>query len=185
MPDLVRFGVELRAEVAGDTLAGHAAVFDQVARVPGHYERLDRSAFDRVLETSDARFLVNHNPDHVLGRQGAGTLRLRTDDVGLAFEVDLPDTQIARDVRELVRRGDLDGGSFGFVPGDDTWTLAPDGVQLRTHTSIDRLLDASIVTYPAYAGTDMVLRALTFAAIPAGRSQLVRARARIREASDR
>lgn len=177
---MVRVGVELRAEITGDTLAGHVAVFGQVARVPGHYEALERSAFDAVLESSDARFLLNHNPDNLLGREGAGTLRLRTDELGLAFEVDLPDTAVARDVRELVRRGDLNGGSFAFVPGEDRWTLAPDGVQLRTHTSIERLLDASVVTFPAYQGTDMVLRALPFMAIPAGRSQMVRSRARIR-----
>lgn len=172
-----RFAVQLRAEVSEGTLAGHAATFKTVARVSGHYERLDRSAFDEVLKTSDARFLVNHDPSMLLGRQGAGTLRLWTDDDGLSFEVDLPDTQAARDVRELVRRGDLDGGSFGFVPGADKWERAQDGLQVRTHTSVKRLLDASIVTYPAYEGTEVALRQMDLTTRPlSGRSQLIRAR---------
>lgn len=174
-----RFAVELRAEVRDGTLAGHAAVFNTVAHVGGHYERLDRSAFEEALKTSDARFLVNHDPNMLLGRQGAGTLRLWTDDEGLAFEVDLPDTQVARDVRELVRRGDLDGGSFGFIPGADKWTRAEDGFQVRTHTSVKRLLDASVVTYPAYSGTEIQLRKMELAEVaPNGRGQLIVARHR-------
>lgn len=172
-----RFAVQLRAAVEGNKLTGHAAVFGQVAYVGGHYERLDRSAFNEALKTSDARFLVNHDPTLLLGRQGAGTLRLWTDDDGLAFEVDLPDTQPARDVRELVRRKDLDGGSFGFIPGLDKWDRAEDGLQVRTHTSVKSLLDTSIVTYPAYDGTTVALRAMNLTTVPLnGRSRLIRAR---------
>lgn len=175
-----RFAVEMRAEVSGNTLAGHAAVFGRVAKVPGHYEQLDRDAFDAALETSDARFLVNHNPDNLLGREGSGTLRLSTDSTGLAYELELPDTQLAHDVKVLVQRRDLAGGSFGFIPGLDKWERASDGLQLRTHTQIQSLLDASIVTYPAYQGTDVELRAMEITTRPhSGRSQLVRARARL------
>jgi HK97 family phage prohead protease len=179
---LQRFHVELRsASVEGNTLAGHAAVFGQVARIGGHYEQLARSAFDEVLRTSDTVFLFNHDLNQVLGRQSSGTLQLRADDVGLAFEVDLPDTAAGRDVRELVRRGDLKGGSFGFLPGEDKWERTSDGLQLRTHTSIAMLRDASVVTFPAYSDTAVSLRSIDLSVSPTGRSQLIKARARTRK----
>lgn len=173
-----RFGVELRAEVDGNRLAGHAAVFGVHARMPGHWETLERSAFDDVLAADpDCKALFNHNPSMVLGSTRAKTLRLGVDDVGLTFEVDLPDTSYARDLRELVDREDIRGCSFGFIPGDDRWSRAPDGRQLRTHTSVKELLDVSLVAYPAYADTDVSLRHADFGRGPTARGQLIRLRA--------
>lgn len=174
-----RYHAELRAEVRGDTLAGHAAVFGQLARLPGHWEQVARGAFDAALKDGpDVRALVNHDPNALLGRTRSGTLRLDVDDTGLAFEVDLPDTRAATDLRSLLERGDITGASFGFMPGTDEWTTAPDGRQLRTHTSIRSLYDVSAVTYPAYDGTSATLRSVVFPRASA-RSQLVRVRARL------
>lgn len=174
-----RLVAELRsAEVTGNTLTGHAAVFGQAAQIRGGYEALAPGAFDAALGRGDDTVaLRDHNPSLLLGRVSAGTLRLATDGDGLAFEVDLPDTSYARDLRALVARGDLAGASFGFIPGDVDPGLAPDGRQLRTHTSIERLLDVSVVTHPAYDGTDVTLRHLTFPGADR-RSQLIRARHR-------
>lgn len=181
MPDLSRFGVELRAQLSGNTLVGHAAVFDQTAKLPSHYERLAPTVFDAALGSSetDVRALMNHDPQKLLGRQGAGTLQLETDKRGLAFEVELPDTSYAQDLKELVRRGDLDGASFAFVPGEDEWDRAPDGLQRRTHTSAKLLLDVSAVTFPAYAGAGVALRHLEFGQPITARSQLIMARHRV------
>lgn len=175
-----RFAVEFRAEVTGNTLRGHAALFGPMAKLPQHYERMAPGVFDKVLkdEGTDVRALINHNPTLLLGRQSAGTLRLHADDRGLAFEVDLPDTSYARDLRELVARGDLTGASFGFVPGEDTWERAPDGRQIRTHTSIAQLVDVSPVTYPAYEDTAVALRHIEFTR-PSRADQLIRVRARV------
>jgi len=179
----VRIHAELRAaDVKGDTLSGHAAVFGQVAPIRGGYEAIAPTAFDEVLARGDdVVALRDHDPGLLLGRTSAGTLRLHKDADGLAFEVDLPDTSYAQDVRELVRRGDLRGASFGFLPGKDELGHAPDGKQLRTHTSISRLLDVSVVAIPAYDGTDVTLRHLTFDP-PAldRRTQLILARHRAR-----
>lgn len=158
-----RFGVECRAEVDGATLAGHAAVFGTLAKLPAHYEALARSAFDDALDAgTDVKALVNHDTSLVLGSTRAKTLRLEVDDTGLAFEVDLPDTTYARDLKELISRNDISEMSFGFIPGKDEWTRAPDGRQLRTHTSVARLLDVSPVSFPAYEGTEVYLRAMNF-----------------------
>lgn len=174
------FAAELRAEVSGNTLRGHAAVFGQYAPMPGHLEVLSRTAFDRALKDpkTDVRALFNHDPNMLLGRQSSGTLRLSTDDEGLVFELDLPDTSYANDLRELVKRGDLSGASFGFIPGDDEWTRK-DGQQIRTHTSVSALIDVSPVAFPAYSGTHVMLRSSQQLTTPSGaRSRLIRARHR-------
>lgn len=176
-----RIGCEYRAELRGNTLVGYAAVFDQAARIGGQYEAITRSAFDKVLGAkADVRCLVNHEPSRLLGRTSSGTLRLSTDDIGLRYEVDLPDTQDGRDLRTLVARGDLTGSSFGFVPGMSTRSHTPDGATLRSHSSVDTLLDVSPVTYPAYSGTDglVSLRSLDITPGQSVRAQLVLARHR-------
>jgi HK97 family phage prohead protease len=180
LPDVQRFGVQLRAEVTGSKLAGHAAVFDQAADMGGHLESLASTAFKRALDdpATDVRSLWNHNPDHLLGRQSSGTLRLGVDSEGLEFEVDLPDTSIGRDLRELAARGDITGASFAFVPDEDDWSTR-DGRRLRTHTSVGRLLDVSPVTFPAYEGAGVALRSFPTGRPSRVRSQLIRARARV------
>lgn len=183
-----RFGVELRSEVTGNKLVGHAVVFGQYAEVPGHLETLHRSAFDAVRADSatDVVALYEHDPAKLLGRQSSGTLRWSVDSEGLPFELDLPDTSVGRDVRELALRGDLNACSFGFVPGRDEWSQL-NGRQLRTHTSVTRLRDLSVVCFPAYQGTSVMLRSLDAASTPteSGRSQLIRARHRIRYRNER
>lgn len=174
-----RLGAELRSELAGDRLSGHAAVFGRLARLPSNYEAVGRSAFDGVLDSDDVRALVNHNPDNLLARSGAGTLKLSTDDSGLYFEIPkLPNTTYAHNLREQIERGDLNGMSFGFIPGTVAMSKAPDGLQVRTHTGVRRLLDISPVTYPAYDGTDVVLRHQTFDH-ESNRSRLIKARAAV------
>jgi hypothetical protein len=184
---LTRYGVQLRARIDGDTLHGHAAVFGQMARVPEGWESLKPSAFNEVLARTDCdvRALRDHDPKMLLGRQSSGTLRLDVDDEGLAFDVDLPDTSYAHDLRVLVDRGDLTGGSFGFIPGRHEDTKAPDGRKHRSHTSLSRLVDVSSVTFPAYDGAAVALRSVDFTAVPSNRSQLILARHRAHTRSTR
>jgi HK97 family phage prohead protease len=169
---LTRVDVQCRAELRGDKLGGYAAVFDETADlgVLGR-ERLARGAFDVALKNSDVRALYNHHPLYVLGRESAGTLRLHADEHGLEYEVDLPDTTYARDLRTLVERGDVTGASFGFVPGLHAWDSDR---QVRTHTSVKQLVDVSPVTFPAYTGASTEARSMT---VRRGRSQLIRLRA--------
>lgn len=183
MSTITRFGAQLRATITKNKLSGHAAVFGQVADVGPHYEELTRTAFDAVLENpdTDVRALRDHDASLLLGRQSAGTLRLGTDSEGLEFEVDLPNTSYANDLRELVERGDLDGASFGFIPRLDEWDVAPDRRRLRRHTSLAELIDVSAVTFPAYTGATVALRSKTFDVAPASRrSQLIQVRHRAR-----
>lgn len=179
---LKRYEFQCRAEIDGSKLIGHGAVFNQRAQVPGGYEQLSSFAFDEVLarDDTDATSLINHDPAYLLGRQSAGTLRLRTDGEGLVFEVDLPDTGYANDLKQLVARGDMTGASFGFIPNLDksTWTRASDGMQVHTINSVSYLRDVGPVTFPAYSGTGVALRSYDLDR-PSARSRLIRARARV------
>jgi len=181
---VVRRFASMRAEVRGNRLSGHAAVFGQYADLGSNLETLAPTAFDRVLKdpSTDVRALFNHDPSLLLGRQGAGTLRIGTDSQGLEFDVDLPNTSLGNDLRELVGRGDLDGASFAFLEGTADWTRSADGRPVQNHTSVSRLMDVSPCTFPAYEGAAVALRSLPSTTVPAAtrlRDQLIRARARV------
>ena len=116
-------GVELRTE--GDTLTavGYASVFDRLSsNLGGFCEQVKKGSFTSTLNQADVRALFNHEPDHLLGRSGAGTLRLVEDEKGLRYEVDLPPTTLGHDVAALLRRGDISGSSFGFRTITDEWS---------------------------------------------------------------
>ena len=88
--------LELRAadDDGHNTIVGHAAVFGADSlNLGGFIERIAPKAFRQTLrDADDVRALWNHDPNQVLGRTTSGTLRLHTDDRGLAFEVDPPAT---------------------------------------------------------------------------------------------
>ena len=157
--------VELRTDDEGNTvgLRGHAAVFNMDSHpIAGLFiERVAPGAFKRAItEEQDVRALVNHDPNIVLGRTKAGTLRLSEDSRGLAVDIDLPDTQAARDIAESVGRGDVDGMSFGFLVRSERWDEdGGEGLAVRTLLDVD-LFDVSAVTYPAYPQTDIGMRSV-------------------------
>jgi HK97 family phage prohead protease len=150
-------------------IVGYAAVYHRAAdpgtefvlyEDPGDgfrfVERIAPGAFDRAAREDDVRALFNHDPDHVLGRAKAGTLRLTVDERGLRYEIDPPDTQTARDVTESLRRGDISGSSFAFNIRGETVEKSPK-LWVRTLTDVD-LYDVGPVTYPAYKGTEAGVR---------------------------
>jgi HK97 family phage prohead protease len=161
---------ELRAVRASEpgklTLVGYAAVYDQKSEPIGgqFYEVVKRGAFRTALEgKDDVRALFDHQSSMVLGRAASKTLRLADDAHGLRVEIDLPDTQLARDLAVSVERGDINQMSFGFFTRDDKWVKekTEDGIQYWLRQLIDvELFDVSVVTYPAYPQTEIAKRSL-------------------------
>lgn len=119
-------------------------------------EQIAPGTFDETIAKNDIRFLFNHDPNFVLGRNTSRTLRLSSDAAGLKFEVDPPDTQVARDLMEMVDRGDVSQCSFSFQCLEDSWSEDRQGL-VRTLKKVT-LYDVSAVTYPAYPDTDVALR---------------------------
>jgi hypothetical protein len=157
--------LEVRAAGEGGSqkLVGYAAKFDVWSEdLGGFRERIQAGAFDKALEGDhDVRALINHDSNLLLGRTKAKTLRLSTDEVGLKMELDLPDTQVARDLATSIERGDIDQMSFGFwiKAGGALWDLDAEPAE-RTVTEVAELLDVSVVTFPAYPQTEVALRSL-------------------------
>jgi hypothetical protein len=141
------------------TLQGYGAVFNSLSEpLWGFREQIANGAFATTIQHDDVRFLFNHNPDHVLGRNKAQTLTLTEDEKGLRFEAKLPDTQFARDLAESVRRGDIDQCSFGFTVSNEEWNYEPEE-PVRTLREV-KLFDVSLVTYPAYQDTSASVRSM-------------------------
>jgi len=182
MIDVERRFVGLQTTITGKRLTGYAAVFNQRADIGGYYfESLAPTAFRSVLTSPDldVRGLFNHNPDKLLARTTNDSLRLSTDSHGLSFEMDLnDDIPSAAEVRAMVETGLITGCSFGFIAGEQDWSTH-EGRDLRTHVSVQALLDVSVVTYPAYQGTSVSLRSKPTIPAADGRTQLIRARARV------
>lgn len=139
-------------------LRGYAAKYNVLSEMMWDFqETIAPGAFDSVMG-DDVRALFNHDPNHILGRTVSSTLRISLDDVGLIYEVDLPDTSLAETVACAVERGDVTQSSFAFIVNEATWTEREDGTWLRTITSLKRLYDVSPVTYPAYPDATVGLR---------------------------
>jgi HK97 family phage prohead protease len=131
------------------TIVGHAAVFDKLSEnLGGFQERINKNAFDDVLD-NDVRAFFNHDPNHLLARSTSGTLRLSTDNEGLKYEFDVPDTTTGRDLLVSMKRGDITQSSFAFTVEDDSWEVE-NGMDVRTINKVKRLYDVSPVSIPAY-----------------------------------
>lgn len=153
--------IELRGDSQAPVLRGHAAVFNQLsADLGGFREQVAPGAFAEALK-DDVRLLINHD-GLPLARTASRTLTLAEDGRGLAIEASLDPTD--PDVQRLLpklKRGDLNQMSFGFrvLPGGQDWAKNDDGVVVRTLKKL-RLFDVSVVTFPAYAATDIAVREL-------------------------
>ncbi|MDA0010698.1 HK97 family phage prohead protease [Brachyspira hyodysenteriae] len=143
-------------------LRGYAIVYNSLSEpLYGDLfrERINRGAFTKSLLENDQVCLWGHDTRYVLGRKSAGTLILREDDKGLYFEVSLPNTTWARDLKESVDRGDIKQMSFGFKVVRDNWidnkdTLKEYGMPIREVEEIT-LHEISLVTFPAYTETNV------------------------------
>jgi HK97 family phage prohead protease len=154
---------ELRISTAADgtkTLSGHAIVFGvRSVNLGGFVEVVDPKAVSTSLRTQDILCLNNHNSSQPLARTSAGTLKLSTDSIGVAFtcSLDIRSTY-ANDLAISVERGDVRGCSFGFQTNKDTWTN-DNGTLLRTLNDIE-VFEISVCSSPAYKQTDVSVRSI-------------------------
>lgn len=171
-------GEEMRKSSDSLDFHGHPAVFDQATWIGpkrwGFYEVVDPGFFRDVLD-DDAAFLVNHDPSILLARNGK-TMTLSTDDSGLVTDAEWdssdPDAVMWAG---RVSRGDISQMSFSFTVSEEKWEEAEDGTETRTLLTCDRLYDVSLVTYPAYDGTDGAMRDSAAEVVKRHRGELVSA----------
>jgi uncharacterized protein len=152
--DVPEFRV-LREEGSLPKLRGHAALFNVEVDFGYFREMVAPGAFKNSIESGDdVRALFNHDPNLILGRNKAGTLRLSEDEKGLLSEIDPPDTQLGRDIVVSIERGDISQMSFGFYITSEE-VVRREGESTLYIIKEARLFDVSPVTYPAYESTDV------------------------------
>lgn len=135
-------------------IEGHAAVFGKrSADLGGFHETVAPGAFSKTIQEADVRGLWNHDPNYVLGRSAAQTLKLSVDSTGLLYQIDPPDTTWARDLLVSMERGDVSNSSFAFRTIKDDWGLDDEEYPHRSLLEVG-LVDVSVVTYPAYPDAD-------------------------------
>jgi HK97 family phage prohead protease len=154
--------VEYRAAGSGPgVLFGYAASFNKYSQnLGGFVEQVAPGAFAKSLGDNLAVLCrYNHDDNYLLGTTEAQTLRLVPDDIGLGYEVDLPDTSSGKDVSVLAKRGDVRYSSFAFYTLEDEWSVTEQGFPLRTLLSV-QLVDVAPVNSPAYLDSTAGMRSL-------------------------
>jgi len=157
----IRAGIpaEIRSDADGIKVEGYAAVFGEETDIGGMFrEVIERGAFKDAIGRDDVVFLINHE-GLPLARTRSGTLKLSEDDHGLKIETMLdPDDPDVKSIAGKMKRGDLDKMSFAFYPEVQEWDEEGE-IPLRTIKKAS-LHDVSVVTSPAYSGTEIALRSL-------------------------
>ena len=170
--ELRAFNFEVRAEQDekhGNILTGRPIVYDQRTDLGWYDEIIEQGA---LMDTDlrDVRFLVNHNTDMIpLARSrnnnANSTMQMSIDEEGMLIRVDLDveNNAEAKSLYSAIERGDLDGMSFMFTVDGDKWDDIESEHPTRTITKIQRVMEVSAVTFPAYEQTSISARGLDVA----------------------
>lgn len=154
---------EVRADKAGGTISGHAAVFNSDSLdLGGFIEQIRPGAFSRSLRNAKEKpvedmihVFWSHDPAQPLASTRSGKLKLTEDDRGLRFE--FPSSRLTPAQLEAIEDGDM-RMSFGFYTKKDEWTRgAPGNPDRRTLLDVD-LFEISPVSKPAYPDTKVAVR---------------------------
>lgn len=149
----------IRRDVESGTrqLSGYAVAFNQPSQPLPFTEYISPHAFDDV-DFSQVRLLYAHDFNNILARVDSGTLSLKTDDKGLFFVADIPDTTLGNDVYTNVENGNIKGLSFNaqIDPNNgDTWEQGADGKVIHTINHFASLVEISLTPIPAYTETSV------------------------------
>lgn len=154
---------ETRSDDDGNQyIEGYFSVFNSTYEMgEGMSESIAPHAFDDTL-ADDIRCLTNHDTRLVLGRTAAHTFELKQDEHGLWGRVLInPKDTDAMNTKARVDRGDVNQASFGFDILQEDTDIREDG---SVHWTIKKvkLYECSVVTFPAYAETNLASRQKDF-----------------------
>ena len=149
-------------------ISGYSVVYNSLSvDLGGFREIIEPTAITtELINRSDVVMNYNHDDSLILARSrnGEGTLKLSTDERGLLFEFDMPNSALGDQVLESIRRGDISTCSFAFSLNPDAscevWTRDDENGVIRTITAIDELYDCALVIHAAYPETSVSARSL-------------------------
>ena len=164
--------------VPGRTIEGYAIRFGTPSAIlyddgtESFREVIEReSVTQELLDRSDIKFTLFHDPRQLLARSksGQGTLRYELREDGVFFSFEAPRTADGDKALELVRSGIIDGCSFAFTTRyrDSEYvsrsSTSKDGkTQTVCHVRrITGIYDMTITPDPAYPSTSVEARDLS------------------------
>lgn len=182
------FDFDVRAEDGerGKMLTGQPIVYDERTNLGFYDEIIDNGALAKT-DLRDVRFLVNHNTDMIpLARSrnnnANSTMQMEViEGAGMSIRVNL-DTENNAEASALysaVERGDITGMSFMFIVDEDRWEDLNTDHPTRHIISIERVMEVSAVTFPAYEATSIQARGLS-SALDSAKESLESAKAKVR-----
>jgi HK97 family phage prohead protease len=126
-------------------------------------EIIEAGAAAEALKNAEQVLLWNHNSAMPMAARKNNTLTVQEDDNGVHITADVSGTSWGRNGFEAIRSKLVDSMSFGFFIKRDGYTTARterEGKTIITRTihKIDRIIDFSPVTYPAYKDTEVTAR---------------------------
>lgn len=153
-------------------IEGYFAVFNTEYKLWDNVvETVLPGAFSDTL-SGDIRALIDHDTRLVLGRNKAGTLRLKEDQRGLWGEIKINRDDVdAMNLYARVQRGDVDQCSFGFDINEEEFEELPNG-GVKWKIKRVTLYEVSVVTFPAYEETSVQARKADFEKVQTRKSEL-------------
>ncbi|MEY9384153.1 HK97 family phage prohead protease [Bradyrhizobium japonicum] len=137
-----------------ETISGFAISWNRPAIIAGLFEeRFARGAFDKHLaQNPDVAALWAHDPSRPLARVSNGTLKLRSDSIGLYYSLTPnPDAPLGQEALATVGNGTVTEVSVSFTPIYEEWDDGGD-IPRRLITEA-KLFEISLVLWGAY-GSD-------------------------------
>lgn len=151
----------------GNEITGNPEVCGVRTRMYDYIEIIEPGALTEA-DISDVLLTVNHNlSDIPLARSKGGqpgeTMQLTVDNYNcrITAQLDVENNPQARALHSAVARGDITGMSFMFHVKEDSWEREND-VLIRHIQKIDKIIDVSAVTIPAYPSTSISARSASY-----------------------
>ncbi len=157
--------------VASRTIEGYAIVFNERSVLLDDWGDTFREVIapeactQEFLDGCDVKMTLFHNREKLLARYMPGrdnnTLTLEVDEKGVRFSFEAPNTADGDAVLEGVKRGDLTGCSFTFIPDWDESTYgwdSEDQCTIITHHKFRWLGEMTVGSDPAYRQTEVNAR---------------------------
>lgn len=138
-------------------IKGVAIVFNQPTDMGDFIETIHPIS-QEFIDTQDIFCLLDHDQSKVLARsnKGVGSLKLTVTPTGIEYDFEAPNTTLGDELIEHLKRGEISGSSFAFVPEDEVWYYE-DNILHRDINSFTLLCDVSPVYNPAYNTTSCTL----------------------------
>jgi len=150
-------------------VGGYAVEYNQPSQLMIDYwtgepfiEVIGEGAFDKSLEERHVKSYWDHKKDMILGNTKSGSLKVESDERGLAFDLILPNNTWGNDAWVSIERRDTEGVSFGFGVIKDVWSeVEYEGQMILKRTIVEGVLfEISPTPNEAYLDSNVECRSL-------------------------